>query len=743
MANNYYVFTPDFIPGQKVASAEMNSQLSGIESGFDALPGVANAIVKGVAYRGTEAGSGNSYTITMDDTRTAYADGDRVLFKATHTNTGASSINLDSIGLISLVLADSSATGASEILSGRFYEAVYVAASNHFQLTTPGAAATTTAALQVGYAEEWASKAEDSLVSTAAGGNGTTDYSSLHWAAKAAADVVLTNADVVATNADVVLTNADVVSTHADVVTTNADAATTTQDAIDTAADAVSTAADAVSTAADVITAAASETAAGISETNAGASETAAAASETAAGLSETAAALSETNAGVSETNAAASAASINLPTISGGDTDKILEVNVAEDGYDLVARAASETATGFVELATDAEIITGTDTARAVTPANVQHKLDTEYYTQTEADAGFAPITRGRKNLLRNGGLNIWQRGTSFAPIVHTAFSADGLQQVFTGVAACTITRQVSAAANNKDWHFYWDMDVTTADTSIGAGDYYQTVMKLEGTSVIALKMGKSGAKEFTLSFWTAHTIAGTYCVSFRNNTSARSYIAEYTQDVANTWQKQTITLTADTTGTWEYAPGATGLSVTWVWACGSTYQTPAGAWTAGNYIASSNQVNGVSSTANFCRLANLQLEVGGEATDFEYVEYGEDLSRAQRHYEDNVGTATAPVDGGAVHGYAGTAIGTTDVRISYDFKTPKMNSSYSTSFYRSASGGTAGQWSYYSSGWVDGVTTVGNTRVTGMRVKIVGSGLTIGDAHLTEGVWSVKNEL
>ena len=288
MANNYYVFTPDFIPGQKVASGEMNSQLSGIESGFDALPGAADAIVKGVAYRGTEAGSGNSYTITMDDTRTAYADGDRVLFKATHTNTGASSINLDSIGLIPLVLADSSATGASEILSGRFYEAVYVAASNHFQLTTPGAAATATAALQVGYAEEWASKAEDSLVSTAAGGNGTTEYSALHWAAKAAADVVLTNADVVTTNADVVLTNADVVSTNADVVTTNADAATTTQDAIDTAADAVSTAADAVSTAADVITAAASQAAAGISETNAGASEAAAAASETAAGLSET-----------------------------------------------------------------------------------------------------------------------------------------------------------------------------------------------------------------------------------------------------------------------------------------------------------------------------------------------------------------------------------------------------------------------------------------------------------------------
>lgn len=72
----------------------------------------------------------------------------------------------------------------------------------------------------VGYAEEWANKTEDVLVSVAAGGNGTTEYSALHWAAKAAADLVLTNADVVSTNADVVSTNDDVVLTNADVVTT-------------------------------------------------------------------------------------------------------------------------------------------------------------------------------------------------------------------------------------------------------------------------------------------------------------------------------------------------------------------------------------------------------------------------------------------------------------------------------------------------------------------------------------------
>jgi hypothetical protein len=93
-----------------------------------------------------------------------------------------------------------------------------------------------TIAATLGYAEEWAIKAEDSLVSTAAGGDGSTEYSALHWAAKAAADKVLTAADVVSTGNDVTTTNADVLLTAADVVSTNADVVSTNADVVSTAA---------------------------------------------------------------------------------------------------------------------------------------------------------------------------------------------------------------------------------------------------------------------------------------------------------------------------------------------------------------------------------------------------------------------------------------------------------------------------------------------------------------------------
>lgn len=50
--------------------------------------------------------------------------------------------------------------------------------------STSAAASAADANNQRSYAQEWATKPENTLVSTAAGGNGSSDYSSLHWASK-------------------------------------------------------------------------------------------------------------------------------------------------------------------------------------------------------------------------------------------------------------------------------------------------------------------------------------------------------------------------------------------------------------------------------------------------------------------------------------------------------------------------------------------------------------------------------
>ena len=98
---------------------------------------------------------------------------------------------------------------------------------------------------------------------------------------------------------------------------------------------------------------------------------------------------------------------------------------------------AASETVAGKVELATTAEATTGTDTARAVTPAGlkavgdtkaaVSHTHDDRYYTETEADARFAPAAQT---------INA-QTGTTYTLVASDA----GKLVTLTNAAAITLT--------------------------------------------------------------------------------------------------------------------------------------------------------------------------------------------------------------------------------------------------------------------------------------------------------------
>jgi hypothetical protein len=82
-------------------------------------------------------------------------------------------------------------------------------------------------ASQITYAAEWANKAEDSLVSAAAGGDQVDDYSALHHSAKANAQRVLaetakTAAETAQTNAETAETNAETAETNAETAETNA-----------------------------------------------------------------------------------------------------------------------------------------------------------------------------------------------------------------------------------------------------------------------------------------------------------------------------------------------------------------------------------------------------------------------------------------------------------------------------------------------------------------------------------------
>lgn len=235
-------------------------------------------------------------------------------------------------------------------------------------------------------------------------------------------------------------------------------------------------------------------------------------------------------------------------------------------------------------------------------------------------------------RNKIINGGMDISQRGTSFAAAASGSYSLDRWQFGNASAGVVTITQQADAPSSNE-FQNSLRVAVTTADTSIAAGDLAVITQSIEGYNVRDL-IGKT----FTLSFWVRSSKTGTHCVAFRNNTSGspdRAWIAEYTINAANTWEQKTITVSGGliTAGTWNWTTGA-GLGVSFTLAAGSTYQTTAGAWQTGSYVATANQVNCLDSNTNIFAVTGVQLEIGSVATPFEHRPYGMELALCQRYY-------------------------------------------------------------------------------------------------------------
>jgi hypothetical protein len=238
-------------------------------------------------------------------------------------------------------------------------------------------------------------------------------------------------------------------------------------------------------------------------------------------------------------------------------------------------------------------------------------------------------------KNYIINGAMDFWQRGTSFATVANGTYTVDRFQYGKVGTAVHTISRDTDVptlAQAGVSFPFSLRLNLTTAQASIAAGDYFEIYHKIEG-SVITPLYGKT----MTLSFWVKANLVGKYYVAFRNGSSNRSLVRSYDILQTDTWEKKTITITHDTTGTWEFGT-STGLLVSWTIASGSTFAAPSeNTWFGANYNDGVLQVNGVQSGATNFRIAGVQLEEGVSASNFERaggLPPGE-LRLCQRYYE------------------------------------------------------------------------------------------------------------
>lgn len=235
-------------------------------------------------------------------------------------------------------------------------------------------------------------------------------------------------------------------------------------------------------------------------------------------------------------------------------------------------------------------------------------------------------------KNLIINGDFRIWQRGTNFPAIVSGGFPADRWTYVRVGDAVHTASKSTDVPTVAQAGRLFLNsllFDCTTADTSIAAGDTTFFQQRIEGYDFQQIAQ-----RPFTLSFWVKGTKTGIHCVAFRNVGADRNYIAEYTINVTNTWEKKTITVPASpSAGTWNYESGI-GIQLIWALSAGTTWHGAANAWQTGNLFTTSNQVNATDNAANDFRITGVQLEAGEEATEFDFRHYEQELALCQRYY-------------------------------------------------------------------------------------------------------------
>jgi hypothetical protein len=364
-----------------------------------------------------------------------------------------------------------------------------------------------------------------------------------------------------------------------------------------------------------------------------------------------------------------------------------------------------------------------------------------------TQSTTAPSTSTFGFKNRIINGGMVIDQRnaGASVTP-ADGAYVLDRYK--YEASQSSKFTVQQLSASPPTGFSNYLGMTVASS-VSISSTDYFLMEQFIEGFNFSDMAWGTSNAKTVTLSFQVYSSLTGTFGVSLRNSAVNRNYQASYTIPVANTWTSISITIAGDTTGTWVGATNGVGLRVSWGLGVGSTFSTSGGAWGAGNIFGLTGATSVVGTSGATFYITGVQLEVGTQATSFDFRDYGRELILCQRYYETNFPLGVAPV---VNYSQSPTDIGS----ISYNgnttrtppifFKVTKRSSPtvtlYSPAGYASTSSNTfniyiSGTWYNYSG------TPAVNAAYFYLDGTTAGGSGSTGSAYLTAGNWSASSEL
>jgi hypothetical protein len=348
-----------------------------------------------------------------------------------------------------------------------------------------------------------------------------------------------------------------------------------------------------------------------------------------------------------------------SLADLKGGTSGQVLAKNsntdmdfvwVAQDDSNAIQNAIVDAKGDLIAASandTPARLAVGSDGETLVADSSTSTGL--RYQAHTEAG----------KNFVINGGMDIWQRGTSVASTGNT-YTADRFQTWSIGGAATTTSRQTTSDTTNLPSIQYCARVQRNSGQTITSAIAYQSTIEtinsipLVGKTIVISFYARAGSN------FSATSNALTFLVAYGTGTdeniasfTGSATVVSSTATLTSTWQRFQATATVPTT--------ATELAF-------QSYYTP----------------TGTASTNDYFEITGIQLELGAIATAFSRTggNIQGELAACQRYFYQFATGATKAIGLGAYNT-------TTEAYTAVDFPvtmrtTPTLSATTGTNYYR-----------------------------------------------------------